>query len=190
MTLAGGAATLVELLAVTAKPEFVGPKELDRLPPRALVAFAARCARRVQSLFVRAHFAGGKHDPTVDEAIRLAEDFAAGVQAKQVAVAIDEVAEAVAQAAGQATRPGEVRVLEAAANAADAASAAYNLALHPTSEDAAVEAAFACAAACAAGGTDAGADLALTTRQDFDYLLSRPDLEDDPSIWPNEFGPL
>jgi hypothetical protein len=179
----------VELSEVTAKPEIVGPKELGKLPPRALVAFAARCARRVQPLFVRAHFTGGKYDPTVDEAIRFAEDFAAGVQGEHTAVAIDEVAEAVTHAAGQATRPGEIRVLEAAANAADAASAAYNLARHPTIEDAAVEAAFACAAACAAGGTDDEADLALTTRQDYNFLVSRPDLEDDPAIWPNDFGP-
>jgi hypothetical protein len=55
--------------------------ELTRLPPRALVVYAARCARRVQPFFTLPddHPERQRHLAAVERAIQTAEEFARGV---------------------------------------------------------------------------------------------------------------
>src|SRR5271166_4635365 len=55
-------------------------EDLKKLPLRAIVAFAARCARRVESIaqFPAGHPQREARRVAIDNAIRLAEDFSKG----------------------------------------------------------------------------------------------------------------
>jgi hypothetical protein len=50
------------------------PDDLRKLPPRALMAFAARCCRRIQPLYELPH--GQPHPTSLEEPLRAAEAFA------------------------------------------------------------------------------------------------------------------
>jgi len=58
------------------QPTIPTKEELSRLPRRAVVAFAARCARRVQPIFAAWSGATQEHIAAVDRAISLAEAYA------------------------------------------------------------------------------------------------------------------
>ena len=62
-------------------------EDLKILPLRAMVAFAARCARRVESIaqLPTGHPQREAHRVAVDNAIRLAEDIAKGVTCPTIA---------------------------------------------------------------------------------------------------------
>lgn len=140
--------------------------ELNKLPLEAIVAYAARCARRVQPLYGRA--AGmadfSKHEATVEWAISLAEKFClthvvgppaydAAYEARTVVHAAD--AKDAARAAGAAARAAAyafdvpksavydraIYASRVAAEAADAAQAAARAAAHASPSAGAVEAA-------------------------------------------------
>ncbi len=98
--------------------------DLSRLPPHAVVAYAARCARRVQPLFARAR-ALESQVASVQRAIETAERIATGhlLSAEDTAVADAAEAAAVA-AAGTAAAHHAARAACYAARAACAADQA------------------------------------------------------------------
>src|SRR4051794_36527393 len=72
-------------------------EELQRLPLRAIVAYAARCARRVRPLYrLPQDFPDRvKHELAVDHAIEYAENFAAGIRSAEFkAAAVRNAADA------------------------------------------------------------------------------------------------
>jgi hypothetical protein len=155
--------------------------EIRRLPLRARIAFAARCARRVQPLFQ--HLlpdAPEKYRTAVAKAIDLAETVATRYVAS-AARADAAVAYGYATAAAAA---------DAAAAAADAAAAAADAAA-----DAATVARAAATAARAAEAAEAADDaraLALI-RQDFDLLrrlATEKKWDDETPVPPTAFGPM
>ena len=179
------------------RSELPTQQDLKKLPLGAIVAYAARCARRVQPLYGRA--AGiaelPKHTADVEGAIVLAEDFclshavstpayAAAYHARTAADAAD--AKDAARAAAAAAR--------AAAYAFDIPkSAVYDHSVY-ASRVAAEAADGAQAAARAADHASAGAQAAeAAARADFDRLLTLnqgtyPELGQ--PIDPTENGPL
>src|SRR5271154_5431862 len=110
---------------------------LAKLPLRAIVAFAVRCARRVQPL---GRVLTEYRQVEVDDAIAIAEGFARGGKADR--------------AAGAAARAGDAA--RAAARAADAARAARAATAARAADIAAADA----AAARAADAADAAEDTA------------------------------
>ncbi len=94
-------------------------EDLKKLPLRAIVAGAARCARRVEPLaqLPEGHPEREGRRAAVDAAIRMAEDFARGAEVHS--------AEAVVQAidASRAVASGDPRRDHAVASAAEAAHA-------------------------------------------------------------------
>ncbi|MEO1009164.1 MAG: hypothetical protein AAFX79_11400, partial [Planctomycetota bacterium] len=100
-------------------------KDLLKLPRLARVAFAARCARRVQPLY-RVLWPGApeKHVQALDHAATLAERFANGAPASvdelAAAHAAAHAADAAARAAARAAAAAHAAA--AAAHAADAAA--------------------------------------------------------------------
>lgn len=147
----------------------VSPKEIEQLPRWARVAFAARCARRVQPRF-DAYWpeAPQKYIDAVDQAIvfsaRVADDAAA-----------DDAAVAYAYA----------READAAARAADAADDVAHAAY--ADADVARTAALAAADAAAYGG------VGIQVRADFEHLLTQSQQEgwdDTTSVAPEVFGPM
>jgi hypothetical protein len=125
---------------------------LRRRALRAQVAFAARCARRVQPLTNRRFADRHKHE-AVERAIALAEQFAGGISVKPHAGRAADAAREVARAAWTAQDITASRAADAATYAAQAAGA-------HTAAGRVAEAAFyaysdAAAAANAAGARDA-----------------------------------
>ena len=89
-------------------------EKLEQLPLRAIVAFAARCARRVLPIY-QIRYIGAKSSTDVERAIQISERFAAGDEVTQdsldaaeaayaalTAAAIDAYAAAIAAAAAHA----------------------------------------------------------------------------------------
>src|ERR1051326_7857914 len=82
-----------------------GPEDLRALPPRGVIAFGARCCRRIQPLYELP--SAQPHPATLEDPIRAAEAFARGdgpttaVEASRLAVALSHAANA-ARAAGHA----------------------------------------------------------------------------------------
>ncbi len=80
--------------------DFSHGEQLRQLPLRALVAFASRCARRVQSFYVLPEDHPTKQTSTaaIDTAIRVAEEFAMGgaVDVKKTAAALRDAEESFA----------------------------------------------------------------------------------------------
>jgi hypothetical protein len=70
---------------------------LKQLPWRALVAYAARCARRVLPPVERSEMESGMRQ-AIEQAIRVAEDFAGGQQIDQDAAKVADAAKAYAHA--------------------------------------------------------------------------------------------
>ena len=109
------------------------PDELAKLPRRAVVAFAARCARRAQPLFAAEWAAPRDFLEAIDRAIGLAESFAAAAKpaydaAKAAANAAADAADVAANVAANvvadaAPKPAYFAAI-AGANAAAAAAAA------------------------------------------------------------------
>lgn len=139
-------------------------EEIAQLRRWAQLAFAARCARRVQPLFK--HFwpdAPKKHVDAVDAAVRLAEHCAS----------IGSLTDASADDAADA--------------ADDAAHAADDHA------EAAGVAAFAAAHAATAAFADAAAFAGIATRNDYELLKTVASLagwDDDTAVPPDVFGPM
>ena len=97
-------------------------RRLRRLPLRAQVAFAARCARRVQPLATRLSDDPANHE-AVERAIRVAEQLARGDRVTPVeAESAYEGARDAVRAAWDAGDPTASRARDAAAYAAQAAS--------------------------------------------------------------------
>lgn len=103
------------------RPDFT-VDHLKRLPLRAIVAFAARCARRVEPLAQRPEGdpERERHRACIESALRMAEDFARRTAAPdpEVIAAIDAIASAPG---GSAVGRGATAAAAAAAHAADSA---------------------------------------------------------------------
>ena len=71
----------------------ISTEDLKKLPLRPIVALAARCARRVESLGLLpdGHPARDRCRTDIDRAIRLAEDFARGSPSRDVPAVIRDV---------------------------------------------------------------------------------------------------
>lgn len=99
--------------------------QLKELPLRAIVAFAARCARRVEPLAQISEGDAQQQESrraAVDAALRMAEAFAAGADAppdESVIAAIDATRAAAGESAGSSA-------VSAAAQAAHAAASAWH----------------------------------------------------------------
>jgi hypothetical protein len=175
-------------------------EDLLRLPNRAKVAFAARCARRVQPLYQ-----GHKdHKAAIERAISWAENFAqsrsqqlektlddAIADDDHARVAADDAADDAADAAAAVFAAHAAYAAYAAAayaNVAADASAAADAAGH--AENAAGHAAYAAAFAATTSGQDA---LLRAIASDFLLLLKavkEGSLKADTLIPPSFFGPL
>lgn len=177
-------------------------KEIRRLPRWAQVAFAARCARRVQPLFQAGWpKAPAEHVEAVKRAIRIAETGAAGTT-RAGAVAVAASASAATRAVSAAS--GQARLSAAsAAYAADAAAVASTTAAF--SADASVVAASARASAAASAAFSAGeaaravhgavaeTGVIRAMRADLDKLQAVAKQEgwtDETPVPPEFFGPL
>jgi len=108
----------------------VSTEDLKKLPLRAIVALAARCARRVESvsLLPDGHPDRDRCRTAIDGASRLAEDFARGSQCRAVPSAIREVEACRAIAQGEYVRETAVAAVVWTARAA--ADAMESLGLH------------------------------------------------------------
>ena len=100
--------------------------DLKKLPLRAIVAFAARCARRVEHLAVLevGHSEAARWNAGIAEAIRVAEDVARGLPCSTVDSGVREVEECRVFAPGDLARENAyaavVRTVHAAACACHA----------------------------------------------------------------------
>jgi hypothetical protein len=98
----------------------ISTEDLKKLPLRAIVALAARCARRVESLSLLpdGHADMDRCRAAIDGAIRLAEDFAKGSPCRAVPSVIREVEACRAIAQGEHTRETAVAAVVWTAHAA------------------------------------------------------------------------
>ncbi len=114
---------------MTTARERVSKEGLQRLPLRGIVAFAARCARRVQPVFVAWNdgCGSGEQADAVEAAIRLAEDFAKGVRGP---AEVNDSMEPVFLAADDASRAADQTSAFEAGNAADTAAHAAHAAVN------------------------------------------------------------
>jgi hypothetical protein len=101
----------------------ISTEDLKKLPLRAIVALAARCARRVESLSVLpdAHPDMDRCRTSIDGAIRLAEDFARGSPCRDVPTVIRDVEACRAIAEGDYVRETAFGAFVWASHAAAAA---------------------------------------------------------------------
>jgi hypothetical protein len=104
-------------------------EDLKKLPLRAIVALAARCARRVEylSLLPDGHEDMDRCRSAIDGAIRLAEDFARGSPCRAVRSVIGEVEACRAIAQGDYVRETAVAAVVRTAHAAAAALESLDL---------------------------------------------------------------
>jgi hypothetical protein len=109
------------------------PEELKRLPLRAIVALAARCARRVEHLTVLPDDQpeAQRCRAAVANAIRLAEDFANGLPCSSLESVVREVEACQAVAQGDFVRESAMGAVVMAAHAAATALRAFNLSGEP-----------------------------------------------------------
>ena len=154
-------------------------ERLAKLPHHAVVAFAARCARRVQPL---THILPQRDRDTIDRALASAEAFAKGADAARADAARADARAADARAAAARAADAWTAARAAAAAAADAAAAA--------ADD---WAAHTAAAAAWADAAAARADARAAAASDLDRLIAlnpgAPDALGAP-IDPSEAGPL
>lgn len=182
-------------------------KELTRLPLLAMVAFAARCARRVQPLFQDSWTgAPPNHDKAMESAISYAEGIAArkkilDIAAHTVAFTVLEAAEANASV----NAPVVAKAVEAADHALRAAGYVANRAAHDLDK---VRSAVAWAAATAADIAAKAAEVTIAARtteavayaaaihpirRDYNFLLGaarKGNWGDSTPVPPEFFGPL
>lgn len=109
-------------------------ERLEKLPLRAIVAFASRCARRLQPLFdLASEIPNFRHRrEALEFAIQTAETFACGVT-KELSSFAEDNARA---AANEVERYGAVIAAQSAAHAATDAAEAARAAFHATADDA------------------------------------------------------
>ena len=177
-------------------------EEIAKLPRWAQVAFAARCARRVQPIFK----AGWSDAPkelidAVEITITFAEDSAAApTAAERAATHANNAALAASAASAAASKAAyasptsfaitiAARSAQVAAHAADASTAAYNAL---STDSAAIHAASTAHEASRAAMAYASA-VASAMRVDFDYLLSlseRENWKDNTPVPTGVFGPI
>lgn len=164
-------------------PEIPTKEEIASLPRWAQVAFAARCARRVQPLFV--HYwpdAPQQHIDYIDEAIRLAESSAANHAVSDTDIAAN-IATAVAYTAAEA----DIFPYGAAADAAAAASNALYASVNVSSSSAAYASSSSAASTSTSGAVSAGiwADFELLKE-----LSQREKWDNETPVPPEVFGPM
>ena len=101
----------------------ISTEDLKKLPLRAIVALAARCARRVESLgfLPDGHADRDRCRAAIDGAIRLAEDFARGSPCRDVSTVIREVESCRSIAQGEYVRETAVGAAVWTSHAAGAA---------------------------------------------------------------------
>lgn len=181
------------------RPELPTEDDLKKLPLGAIVAYAVRCARRVQPLYgCAAHVAElPKHEASIEGTISLAEKFCLSHEVKEKDAAYGAAYHAM-DAADSAAAKAVARAAAAAARAAGYAfdlpkNAVYDQPLYASRVAAeAVDGAKAAARAAGHAAVGAGA-FAAAARADFDRLrqlnpgnypkLGQP-------IDPTENGPL
>lgn len=176
--------------------------EIAKLPRWAVVAFAARCARRVQPLF-QAHWpdAPDKYASTLEFGIELVERVAAGnadanITGAELAAGNAASAQVAAVAANNvaiAANAEDDKV--AAVNAASAVRHAADAAGHGGHGDQAAGAAASAALAAAAAGSQAasGRNVTKAIRLDFDRLRNatvHEKWDDQTPVPPEFFGSL
>ena len=156
-------------------------ERLARLPRRAVIAFAARCARRVQPL---THALPQQDRDTIDWGLASAEAFAKGAAAAR--------ADTRADARAAAARAAAARAADAAWTAARAATTAWAADARAAAAAADWAANAAAAADWAANAAD-WADARAAAASDLDRLIAlnpgEPDALGGP-IDPSEAGPL
>jgi hypothetical protein len=98
----------------------ISTEDLKKLPLRAIVALAARCARRVESLSLLpdGHADMDRCQTAIDSAIRLAEDFARGSPCQALPAVIRGVEDCRAIAQGERVRETAVAAVVWTAHAA------------------------------------------------------------------------
>jgi hypothetical protein len=107
----------------------VSTEDLKKLPLRAIVALAARCARRVESLSLLPddHPHMDRCRTAIDGAIRLAEDFARGSPCRAVRSVIRDIEACRVIAQGDYVRETAVAAVVRAAHAAASALEALGM---------------------------------------------------------------
>ena len=183
-------------------PTIPTEKELATLPRWACVAFAARCARRVQTLYkLFWPEAPVEHVETLDKVITLVQASAAGPSSTSDSAFdanVTAAAAAVYAANVTAAAAAAANAAYAAAEAAEAANAAANVtaAVYPyayAAAAAAAAAANAAARAAYAAYAAANAYAAAAMRRDYELLKAAAKAEqwtNDTPVPPAFFGPL
>jgi hypothetical protein len=115
----------------------VSTEDLKKLPLRAIVALAARCARRVESLSLLPDGPADtdRYRSAIDRAIRLAEDFARGSPCRDEPTVIRDVEACRATAQGDYVRETAVAAVVFSAHAAAAAMEGLGLRDEPAEVD-------------------------------------------------------
>ena len=163
--------------------------DLAKLPPKAIVAYAARCARRAEPVYISAMSDRPDLLEAVDAAIRQAEQFAEGSVIPQGSSIVD-TADAAAYSAYSA---GAADAADAAARAAHAAARAANAAMdaaHATSRASHAAAFAASFAAFAAADVANAAAFMQAASRDFRKLAELTQSGQDNSISLDPTGPL
>lgn len=174
---------------------------LSKLPRRAIAAFSARCARRVQPLYAlpKDYPEEARHREAIDAAIRLAEERATGhsiptdvvdatIEAANATIQATEAAVQVADVAVQAASvENKVPAFVATRRIVTASDTAVRAAIASVAADPTV---FADAAVATASIDDATAAATLSDlRQLLDLNLGTP-RQDGKTIDPSPSGPL
>jgi hypothetical protein len=179
------------------QPSLPTEDDLKKLPLLAIVAYAVRCARRVQPILgTIPNFA--THGAAVEQAISLAERFCVGKDLNAAPDAAERAADAAGRAAAIARSfaGGIAAALAAGAAqaAAQATAAVEDYLVQPNSADRVARAAtYAAGRAGRAVAADRCAAVSAAVRADFDRLLSlNLGTYPDPGqpIDPTETGPL
>jgi hypothetical protein len=115
----------------------ISTEDLKKLPLRAIVALAARCARRVEyrSLLPEGHQDRDRCRTAIDGAIRLAEDFARGSPCRDVPTVIRDVEACRVIAQGEYLRETAVGAVVWTSHAAAAAMESLGLRDAPAEVD-------------------------------------------------------
>ena len=178
------------------QPSLPTKDDLKKLPLLAMVAYAVRCARRVQPILdTIPSFA--THGAAVEQAISLAERFCVGKDLNAAVDAAERAAERAADAAAVARQfaGGNAAALAAGAAqaAAQATAAVEDSWADPNSADRVVRAATYAVGRASRAAADRCAAVSAAARADYDRLRSLnlgtyPDLGQ--PIDPTETGPL
>src|SRR5580704_11250349 len=148
--------------------------DLKQLPLRALVAYAARCARRVQSQYAlpEGHEEAAACQAALDGAIRIAEQFAAGEEpsAESVAQAEEATVRAMILVSGDENGNSTAAYAANAAYAAIDAATAGLAALHADDPQAAAEKVADAAAIAFDAATAIRDDVARAANLDWEML--------------------